>query len=85
MWHFFVSCLPPETEDKLVKDYVKKTFNVDFKREKIDTRFDSYASFKVNSFCKNSEAFFNASNWPEFIMVRRLWTKKNLKWQYKLA
>ena len=39
----FVSRLPPETEDKLVKDYVEETFNVDFKCEKIDTRFDSYA------------------------------------------
>ena len=31
----FVSRLPPETEDKLVKDYVKETFNVDFKCKKI--------------------------------------------------
>ena len=38
--------------------------------ERIVTRYDSYASFKINCVCKNTDVFENAAIWPEGSLIR---------------
>ena len=38
--------------------------------ERISTRYDSYASFKINCVCKNTDIFENAAIWPEGSLIR---------------
>ena len=69
----FVSRLEPDIEANRVKKYVDDKFEVDFICEKMQTRYDTYASFKLEGYCKNSDVFFKEENWPENILVRRFY------------
>jgi uncharacterized coiled-coil protein SlyX len=74
----FLSRFEPDVESNTVKKYVDEKFKVSFTCEKMKTRYDSYSSFKVEGYCKSTDAFFDAENWPEDILVRRFYqARKN--------
>jgi hypothetical protein len=73
----FVSRLEPDVEQETVKKYVDDKFKVDFVCEKMKTRYDSYASFKIEGYCKDPDVFFEENNWPEDILVRRFYKPRN--------
>ena len=61
----------PDMEEEEVKQYVNSEFLVDFTCEKLQTRYDSYSSFKVEGFCDNVDMFYDASKWPKGVLVRK--------------
>ena len=42
--------------------------------EKLDTKYDSYSSFKITCICPNPDVFKNGEIWPRGILVR--WWRK---------
>ena len=72
----FVSRLDPEVETDKVKAYVNDTFSVSFECERLNTRYDTYSSFKVEGYCKDPSAFYDSENWPENVLVRRFFKPK---------
>jgi uncharacterized coiled-coil protein SlyX len=73
----FVSRLEPDIEAEKIQTYIKSKFNVTFECEKLKTKYDSYASFKLQGFCVDPSVFYKAENWPENILVRRFFSAKN--------
>ena len=72
----FVSRLDPEVETYKVKAHVNDTFSVSFECERLNTRYDTYSSFKVEGYCKDPSAFYDSENWPENVLVRRFFKPK---------
>ena len=72
----FLSRLMPDMEEEEVKQYVNSEFLVDFTCEKLQTRYDSYSSFKVEGFCDNVDMFYDASKWPKGVLVRKYFTPR---------
>lgn len=57
-------------------NFLKESLNLNAKCEKLKTKFDSYASFKIDVMCNDVNAFYNAENWPEGTFVRRFFSQK---------
>ena len=72
----FISRLKPETSVKSVTDYIKSSFQVDMKCEKLKTKYEGYSSFKVEGLCDDRSIFFNAEKWPKSTLVRRFFNHK---------
>ena len=51
--------------------------DVDLKCEKLKTRHESYASFKVEGLCQDRSVFFNAEMWPQSVLVKRFYKPKH--------
>ena len=69
----FVTRLKPETTPTDIQNYVKEQFNVDASCEKLETKFDSYSSFKISCVCDSIDKFYDSENWPQNILVRRFY------------
>ena len=73
----FISRLKPETNVNVLQTFIKQTFKCELKCEKLATRFDSYASFRAEGFCKDRTVFYNTDKWPQSILVRRYFKPKS--------
>ena len=47
------------------------------KIEKLETRYDSYSSFKITCICPNTAIFMNPDIWPEGVLFRWWRTPRN--------
>ena len=76
---FFLSRLDPLTtvEDILshVKAYLKSN---DVQCERLQTRYNSYASFRVTVDNRFYKRMINAGMWPEYVVFRRYFPPRNL-------
>ena len=72
----FATRYPPRVDIEEVKNDLEinlKTVTGDdhnIKIEKVETRYASYASFKITCICPNTAAFMNPNIWPEGVLVK---------------
>ena len=72
----FATRYPPRADIEEVKKYLEinlKSVTGDehnVKVEKIDTKYASYASFKITCICPNTAVFMNPDIWPEGVLVK---------------
>jgi len=79
--HIFVSRLRPDTDSGTVITLVKDVFPACdmVKAEKLETKFDTYASFRVELYAKRSNfddlltSIYDEDSWPSGILVRRFY------------
>ena len=69
---------------KDLESNLKKATDVvhEVKIEKLETRYDSYASFKITCICPNTAAFMNPDIWPESVLFRWWRTPRNENAKY---
>jgi len=81
----FVSRLRPETTSESIIDLVQNLFpsHHSVKAEKLVTKFDSYASYRVELTVKQSKfddlvhAIYKEESWPSGVLVRRFYRPIN--------
>ena len=66
----FVSRLDPDTTEDDMERYVRETHNLKSTCTKLQSKHDSYASFKVEVFCQNISDFYSPDKWPAGIYLR---------------
>ena len=71
----FATRIYPETTEIDIKRYLKEKLNFDVKVARIETKFDTYASFHITCECHDLTVFMSGDLWPENIYVRR-WREK---------
>ena len=67
----FVSRLLPDTTEKDMSTYLKEEVGVDAKCIKLKTKFDTYASFKIEINCEPSLDVYSPDIWPKGLLVKR--------------
>ena len=67
----FVSRLQPETTENELQKYLKEDFGLDSKCTKLKTRYDSYASFKIDIMCDPTFDVYSPKIWPKGLLVKR--------------
>ena len=74
----FISRLSPESTSKDIEDFINKTFKVShITCEKLKTKHNSYASFKIDMVVTDSTNIFLPENWADGVLVRKYFTPKN--------
>ncbi len=73
----FLSRLSPDTTTDEIVKYAKDHLKLTIKCNRLTTKYDTYASFKVDTQCNDTELLFNPGSWPEDILVRKFFVKKN--------
>ena len=73
----FITRLSPSTSSKDIESFVKENFNITIECQKLVTKYDSYASFKILLDTKYFDTLLNPSNWPEYVLVRKFFESKN--------
>ena len=66
----FVTRFDPSVTEEDIKEYLTKTLNLDVQVEKVQTRFNTYASFHIVCQCAQPEIFMSSDLWPENTLVR---------------
>lgn len=66
----FVTRLHPRTTNRQIEDHVQKATGYAVRVEKLETHYQSYASFYVRADKNTREALFDASVWPKGSMVK---------------
>ena len=73
----FLTRLDPGTlPDDIVK-FAKGSLELDVKCEKLVTKFDTYASFRVDCICKDPAVLYNPDSWPAGVLVRKYYVKRD--------
>ena len=67
----FISRLLPETTAEEMEAFVQDTHHLSSKCVKLDTKHQSYASFKVEVTCDNIPDMYDPEKWPVGAYVRR--------------
>ena len=67
----FISRLDPTVSIDELSLYIKSVHNLDANCEKLKTKYDSYASFKIEVVCNNASKFFNPENWLAGVYLRK--------------
>ena len=73
----FVSRLAPETTVDSVTTFVSDTIKLSVECHKLETRYDSYFSFKLVTDSKNLLSLLDPSVWPENVLVRKFYNKRH--------
>ena len=71
----FVTRFAPDTSAEDVKSYVESNLKVKVKCEKLNTKYDTDTSFKVEGNMQNPGDLMNPEAWPEGILIRRFYQK----------
>ena len=74
----FATRFDPSTTVAELKAYLDVALDVDAKVEKIETKFDTYASFHITCECTEPIKFMDEKLWPEDIYVR-WWREKKIQ------
>ena len=76
----FVSRFHPDTSEQEVQEYVCSQFSdaSDITCEKLKTKWDSYASFKISMTGISFKDSLDIENWPEGIFVKRFYHVSNV-------
>jgi hypothetical protein len=75
----FVTRLSPGTTEAEMCDYVRSVFCIDTRCEKLETRYDSYTSFKVVVNIKYVDKLIDPVMWPAGVMVRKFFVAKSAR------
>jgi hypothetical protein len=75
----FVTRLSPRTTEADMCDYVRSCFGIDTQCEQLQTRYDSYASFKVVVNVKYVDKLLDPVMWPAGVMVRKFFVAKSAR------
>ena len=67
----FVSRLLPDTTTQQMEAFVQEAHHLVSKCSKLETKHDSYSSFKIEVTCDNIADIYDAGKWPEGAYVRR--------------
>jgi hypothetical protein len=73
----FVTRLSPGTSEAEMCDYVRSKFGIDTRCEQLETRYDTYASFKVVVNAKFVDKLIDPIMWPAGVMVRKFFVAKS--------
>ena len=76
----FISRLSPDSTVRDIESFVHKSFNVSqLSCEKLKTRHDAYASFRLDITLTDCDDIFAPVNWPEGILIRKYFHPKQNK------
>ena len=67
----FVSRLSPETTRHDMEDYIRDVHHMSSTCNKLKTKYDSYASFKVEVRCESIADFCSPEKWPARAYIRK--------------
>ena len=67
----------PDTTPEEIKSYLDEVLNVETQVQKVETRFDTYASFHIECVCADPEKFMDENVWPSNVFVRWWRNKKS--------
>ena len=73
----FLSRLSPETTCDHIKNFAKTSLNIDVTCEKLETRYNTYSSFRVDGICSDPNVMYNPDKWPCGVLVRKFYVKRS--------
>ena len=68
--NIFATRFAPGVSDAMLKVYLENTLTLEVTVEKVQTRFDNYASFHIKCECIEPSVFMDPDLWPENAFVR---------------
>ena len=72
----FVSRLDPSVSCDTLSDYIYDVHSINAKCEQLVTKYNTYASFKVDVTCNDISTFLDADNWPQGVYLRKFFNNK---------
>ena len=72
----FVSRLDPSVSCDALSAYIHDVHSIDANCEKLITKYNTYASFKVNVTCNDMSTFLDPDKWPQGVYLRKLFNNK---------
>jgi hypothetical protein len=72
----FVTGLNPETSEEDMESYLKDELNIQAKCHKLKTRYDTYASFKIEAQCSSDTDILNPDMWPKGLLVKPFFERR---------
>ena len=73
----FISRLDPQTKTESIVSYVKNVFKMCAKCEKLHTRYDTYASFRVEVMNDKASELFDPAKWPSGVYLRKFFKPRS--------
>ena len=73
----------PGVTDTMLQDYLSDKLRLDVRVERIQTKYDTYASFHIKCDCTDPSVFMDADLWPENAFVR--WWREQRQHVQQLA
>ncbi|XP_077977458.1 uncharacterized protein LOC144433018 [Glandiceps talaboti] len=67
----FISRLAPNTTSNQIITYMKSTFNIDVNYEALNTKYNSYASFRVTARGISYKEIVRPEKWPCGVLIRK--------------
>ena len=72
----FVSRLDPSVSCDALSAYIHDVHSIDANCEKFITKYNTYASFKVNVTCNDMSTFLDPDKWPQGVYLRKFFNNK---------
>ena len=72
----FVSRLDPSVSCDTLSDYIYDVHSINAKCEQLVTKYNTYASFKVDVTCNDISTFLDADKWPQGVYLRKFFNNK---------
>ena len=72
----FVSRLDPSVSCNTLSDYIYDVHSINAKCEQLATKYNTYASFKVDVTCNDISTCLDADKWPQGVYLRKLFNNK---------
>ena len=72
----FVSRLDPSVSCDTLSDYIYDVHSINAKCEQLVTKYNTYASFKVDVACNDISTFLDADKWPQGVYLRKFFNNK---------
>ena len=72
----FVSRLDPSVSCDALSAYIHDVHSIDANCEKLITKYNTYASFKVNVTCNDMSTFLDPDKWPQGVYLRKFFNNK---------
>nr|XP_006823137.1 PREDICTED: uncharacterized protein LOC102807118 [Saccoglossus kowalevskii] len=69
----FVTRLAPSTTEQDICSYVNQVFDIKVKCEKLETKFDTYASFQVKTTISLARCLLSPTSWPNGILIPKFY------------
>ncbi|XP_064596696.1 uncharacterized protein LOC135463368 [Liolophura sinensis] len=73
----FITRLEPTTTSNDVIQYVKDNSGVNVECKRLDTKYDTYASFWIRVTGKVSNMLLRSSFWPDEVLVRKFYNRRD--------
>ncbi len=73
----FLSRLDPDTKCDDIIEYARDNLKMSITCEKLQTKFDTYSSFKIDVTCIDPSTLLNCDKWPAGVLIRKFYVKKS--------